>query len=177
MLNAHPCYNVLKELLHRTKNMRLHGRMEDITELMQTYRECVRHTWNTYFRTLEDGDRVFPDVEDALFSALVIPNTCVHKTVSCLRSVPKIAPLGTLVLWGRIKGSIWNWQELRLHDTDIELHFRGYFDWDEEGYRDWQYYEAVIVEYAAAPELRGARMLLEVSHAKVFLVVPQEAEA
>jgi len=70
-----------------------------------------------------------------------------------------------------------NWQEMRLRDDDIELHFCGYFDWGDEGYRDWQYYEAVIVEYPAAPELRGARMLIEVMYAKVFLIAPKEPEA
>lgn len=151
--------------------------MEDITELMQTYRECVRHTHNTYFRTLERGDLDFTDVEDAIFSAMVIPNTCVHKTVSCLRIVPEIAPLGTPVLWGRIQKSMMSWQEMRLHDANIELHFRGYFDWDQEGYRDWQYYEAVITEYPAMPELRGARMLIEVMYAKVFLTASEATEA
>jgi hypothetical protein len=150
--------------------------MEDITELMQTYRECVRHTWNTYFRALERGDLDFPDVEDAIFSAMVIPNTCVHGTVSRLRIVPDIPPLGLPVLWARNKGMVVNWQEMRLHDADIELHFSGYFDWVNE-YRDWQYYEVWIAEYPTMPQLRGASMLIEVSLTKVFLVAPEEAEA
>lgn len=106
---------------------------------------------------------------------MVSANTCVHKTVSYLQIVPNIPPLGLPVLWGRNKGRVVHWQEMRLHDTNIELHFSGYFDWEDE-YRDWQYYEAVIVKCPAAPELQGAGMLIEVINAKVFLVVPEEAE-
>ena len=151
--------------------------MEDVTLLMQTYRECVRHIWNTYFRTVEDGDIVFPDVEDALFSAMVMPQACVHDTIPRLHVVPSATPIGVPALWARMGGSIVEWKEIRLSESNIELHFNGYFDWDDQGYRDYQYYETYIAAYPAAPELEGANLLIEVSLANVFLVdlvQPQE---
>ncbi len=155
--------------------------MQDITELFQAYRECIRHTWNTYIRCLEDGERNFADVEDALFYAMITwqvgygaDQTCFHdKPKAHLRVVPVIGPQGTPVLWahGTEGGRRWEWQQAQLQTAGIEAHFIDYFDWrnaEETTYRDWQYYRAKIKRYAAQPEMEGAEMLIEVRDAQIF---------
>ncbi len=152
--------------------------MQDITSLMQTYRECIRHLWNTYFRILEDGDRLFLDVEDELFYSMVVwqigqatHQKCFHgKPLPYLQVIPITAPKGIPALWARGEdgGRIWNWAEIQVITNDIELRFIDYFDWEQRGYRDWQYYQARIITYPTLPELQGADMLVEVGYAKVF---------
>ncbi len=124
--------------------------MRNVTDLLQAYRECVRHIWNTYVRVLDDGERTFADVEDALFYSMVTTQIgygadqkCFHDTPKAhLLVVPLIAPNGTPALWARGKkhGGLWAWQPTQLRIDDIELHFIDYFDWytTEDGtYRDW----------------------------------------
>ena len=162
-----------------------HG--DDITDLLQNYRECVRHTWNTYYRGLHDGNtvRMFTEVEDELFRGLVFcqlflwqdEKICIHRTAQTyLRVVPEIAPKGTAVLWARDDEDerVCHWKELTLASAEIELHFMGYFDWsDEQSYRDYHNYRARIASYPADTALEGADLLIEVSQARiVFNNVP-----
>jgi len=52
--------------------------MKDVTSHFQSYREGVRHLWNTHFRSLAEGDRdrdlrdAFDDICAELFGALVL---------------------------------------------------------------------------------------------------------
>lgn len=156
-----------------------HG--QDITDLLHNYRECVRHTWNAYYRNLDQGNttRMFTEVEDELFRGLVFcqlflwqdERICIHDTPQpYLRVVPNTAPSGIPVLWARedADGRSWHWKELTLTSAEIELHFMGYFDWsDEQGYRDYHNYRARIASYPADPALEGAELLIEVIHASV----------
>ncbi|HYF62836.1 MAG TPA: hypothetical protein VD886_08465, partial [Herpetosiphonaceae bacterium] len=110
-----------------------HG--HDITELLHSYRECVRHTWNAYYRSLHEGNtvRMFTEVEDELFRGLVFcqlflwpdEKICIHDTAQpYLRVVPNTAPKGIPVLWARDDKDemICEWQELTLESAEIELH-------------------------------------------------------
>ncbi len=149
--------------------------MQDITDLMLNYRECVRSTWNTYFRDGYSSD--FWDTEDALFRALVsrqlvwTDEKCMHgKLKSYLHVVPTLGPKGAPLLWAREEpdGRSWIWSEVTLETPDIELHLIDYFDWDERGYRDYQYYRTRIISYPANPPLVGADVLIEVWQAKIY---------
>jgi hypothetical protein len=161
-----------------------HG--QDITDLLQNYRECVRHMWNIYYRSLPNinTDRMFTEVEDELFRSLVFcqlflwqdEKICIHGAAQpYLRVAPDIAPNGTAALWARedADGRTWHWKELTLASADIELHFMGYFDWgDKQGYRDYQKYRAEIVGYPADPSLEGAELLIDVADARVVFNNP-----
>jgi hypothetical protein len=49
--------------------------MRDITELMNSYRECSRNLWNVYFSKRKDiGDAldVFEQIRELLFDSLVL---------------------------------------------------------------------------------------------------------
>jgi hypothetical protein len=52
--------------------------MEDVTRYFDNYRECIRHLWNTYYRSLPETCREwdlndeFEDVAVAIFSSIVL---------------------------------------------------------------------------------------------------------
>jgi hypothetical protein len=55
-------------------------RMQDVTNLMDRYRECSRGLWNTYFRLVTDecqAEGMYEQVRRILFDALVL-NECPH---------------------------------------------------------------------------------------------------
>ncbi len=52
--------------------------------------------------------------------------------------------------------------------SDVELHFLDYFDWNQMGYVDFQYYRVRIVTFALQPHLVGREALLEHQYARVF---------
>jgi hypothetical protein len=152
--------------------------MEDVTELLQQYRECARHVYNTYYRLLSTGDTLFDQVDDTLFQTLVLRQLLVDATrrinvdvpFEYLRIVPSKVPEGIPAMWGREETPLREvWHELRLFPSEIHIHFLGYFDWyNDDDHRDWHYYQGRIVSYPTNPTLEGADLLIEVPNAKVF---------
>jgi hypothetical protein len=59
---------------YRSHHLTLKSRTmkKDITEIFQNFRECARHIWNTYFRTLDDGSHKFINVERELYESMVL---------------------------------------------------------------------------------------------------------
>jgi hypothetical protein len=152
--------------------------MEDVTELLQYYRECARHVYNMYFRLLDPGDILFDQVDDALFQTLVLRQLGVDATrrinvnepFEYLHIVPSMVSEGIPVMWGRKETMLKEvWHEIRLFPARLHVHFLGYFDWyNNDDYRDWHYYQGRIVSYPTNPALEGADLIIEVPHAKVF---------
>jgi hypothetical protein len=50
---------------------------------------------------------------------------------------------------------------------EVELLYRGYFDWDELGTRDYQYYLVEIAHFTNHAEVERRQGLVEVCHAVV----------
>ena len=49
--------------------------MQDVTRLMNDYRECSQNIWNTYFGTQEDWchlESLYEQIRKSLFEALVL---------------------------------------------------------------------------------------------------------
>jgi hypothetical protein len=163
--------------------------MEDVTSLMNTYRECSRHLWNVYFSSREIGcsrDCVFDDIRKLLFESLVL---CELPDQECsgdrtaedpatsetdLPPVLKVVP-GTV--WSPIlihqkktsltENTYWNQEKVDL--SDVELIFDDYFDFDELSVRDFNYYRCKILRFPSHFEFEGRDALMEVQYAKVFL--------
>ena len=53
--------------------------MGEITDLIQSYRECVQQVWNCHFRDLPGGWHEFGDVEDALLYGIVLAQADEYK--------------------------------------------------------------------------------------------------
>src|SRR5712671_822726 len=85
--------------------------MKDVTQIMQTYRECVRNLWNTYFRVEDpvssDFNAVarFEEIRTLLFSELVLIKLGKHSNTrederqpwTFLRVMPITTPVPIMV--------------------------------------------------------------------------------
>ncbi len=52
----------------------------------------------------------------------------------------------------------------------VKTHFLAFFDWDEQDYRDVQYYHVLNASFNEQPHLVGREALIERQCVKVFLV-------
>jgi hypothetical protein len=161
--------------------------MDDVTPLFSTYRECVRHLWNTYFRPIAEPTQDW-DVRDefdaislSIFSSLVSQplSASDHRLapawsadpapLPCFRIVPAIEH-GTPILINRDlpRSGYWDHPVSRVRPGDIELHLLRFFDFDQMGCRDYEYLEVVVHASPTYPEILGRAALIEFSHAKIL---------
>src|SRR3981189_3090988 len=90
--------------------------MRDITELMNTYRECSRNLWNVYFSKRKDiGNSldVFKQIRDLLFDSLVLSELSYEGGAEGEDIPPpalKVVPQRSLILIRRLteSGAYWD---------------------------------------------------------------------
>ena len=164
--------------------------MEDVTDLLNSYRECVRHIWNTNFLPLKDDEATSAilNVEYELFSFLVVyqlGRPTDQESVSgpfpfgdqedlgfgsdsipYLRVVPLIPPRGVPI----VVEEEHRMYEIKLHTDVIDLRFIEYCDWHQAAQRDWQFYRARILKYPHRKGLEGKTILIEVRYAKIMFL-------
>jgi hypothetical protein len=161
--------------------------MEDVTNYFNEYRECVRHLWNTYFRSVAeqinewDVRDEFDDIARALFASLVLHPLGVNateltpassaqpKALRAFRIVPRTEH-GVPILINRDlpRSGYWDHPLDLVRPTDVELHLLRFFDFDQIGHRDFKYYEVLIAASETHPEIVGRAALIECEYAKVF---------
>jgi len=170
--------------------------MEDVTDLLNRYREGARLVWNNFLR---DEDAYydlsneltcdFNAIKRLLFTALVLrpfeqddflPGFVGQdhlffswvEPIPFLRVVPQAA--GSPAMINRDAGAhhgYWDAPVTRI-GSDADLRLIDYFDWDQAGYRDFHYYHVQIVSFPAHPELVRHDALIETLHARVFFDPP-----
>ena len=154
--------------------------MEDITEILNDYRECSRHIWNTYFRFLEEGDSLFWSVEEALLNQLVLsqinkPPVCLMTTsgnkepILYLRIIPT-SDCGSPAMINRTGDSgYWDDPVNMIKPEEIDLRFLEFFDFaGPQDYRDWKYYRARIQSFPTQKHLEGRDLLIDASYINVI---------
>jgi hypothetical protein len=161
--------------------------MTDVTQLFSTYRECVRHLWNTYFRPVAEPSQdwdlrdEFDTIARGIFSSLVLRAIGVFdgelapeysaepSALPGFRVVPAVEH-GTPIFINRDlpRSGYWDHPVSRVRPEEVELHLLRFFDFDELGYRDFRYFEVVIHASTKYPEIVGRSALIEVEHAKVL---------
>ena len=162
---------------------------EDVTELFQRYRLCLREIWNTYFwqhpelRNWESVT-VFNRLKPSLFQALVLENlpegcACDPAPPASFQVVPNIQDnkgnrLATrvVVTTSEAGGRDWKEELPTLDASDATLRFVDIFEWSKLDYMDLPYYLAEITAFAARPDLVGFEALIEVQQANVFWLKP-----
>lgn len=146
--------------------------MNGLTLHMRAFRECARHVWNTYFQPLDDGWHEFINVEQALFSALVLEQ--IHLPEGQWRKDPtgyypaikvmfEVPPRGLPVLRAEHvpEMNVHQWEETRLTTLEIDLRFVEFFDFANlDGPRDFRYVKVRVLG-AATPGLVGKDLLIE----------------
>jgi hypothetical protein len=152
--------------------------MTDVTARMHTYRECVRHIWNTWFMGNErrpdwDLRDQFCDAALILFQALVFRGLDVDDSelladyrgdqtpLMCLRL--EVAAASTILVNRTGAGTYWDDPVTRIEAGDCELRFIQFFDWSALDFRDFAFYRARIVGSSRYPHLVGRDALLPVS--------------
>src|SRR6266508_2659987 len=125
--------------------------MRDITDLMNTYRECSRNLWNVYFSTLEyasESTCAYKRIREILFESLVSdfllyeespdldvppPVLIVVPSPQALILIQRISAPGEARYWDQEK-------DLIVREGDIRLQFVDYFDWSKYPIQDFHFY-------------------------------------
>jgi hypothetical protein len=71
----------------------------------------------------------------------------------------------------------WDHPVNRVNSDEVELRFIDFFDWDQAGFVDFQYYLVRVESSSKYPQIVGHRALVEVGYAKVFSESPNLPEA
>lgn len=157
---------------------------ENVTELLQRYRQCLRDIWNAHFwqhPELRNWDSVtvFEKLKPCLFRALVLESLaegCAHTAPpeGSFLVVPNVPEngggrLATHVVVTKSEGGGRSYVEelLTLRASDATLRFVDIFDWSMMGYVDFRYYLAEVSAFAARPDLIGLEVLVDVHQADV----------
>jgi hypothetical protein len=160
--------------------------MRDVTDLMDHYRVVARSTWNTAFWSqpdLQNWDSRdhFREIRKLLFNALVIarlhaayelPDALGAFQDCSLQVVPGGSSTVPIMIERPREGDqshnrYWDDPVNEIKASDAKLVFIDYFDWNEMGYIDFQYYKVRIVSFASHPHLVGREALLEHQNAIV----------
>jgi len=153
--------------------------MRDITELMNSYRECSRNLWNVYFSKRKDiGDAldVFEQIRPLLFDSLVLSELSYEGEAEGEDIPPpalKVVPQRSLILIKRLSGpgeaGYWDQEkDMVVGPDDITLAFVDYFDFYQVPIKDFHYYLCKILSFPSHVDYEGREALVEVLNAKLF---------
>jgi hypothetical protein len=152
-----------------------------LTSHIHEFREAARHLWNTYMRsdaTWETADE-FAKVAEILFAECVLGRAGVDA-----RPIPMDSGTSVLTEYrlfadhsGRLPLSAnrdipasgyWDHPVSWIPPEEKQIiHPICFFDFDELGWRDIQYYRVRIVESASHPDLNGRDALIECRYVEV----------
>ena len=154
--------------------------MIEITERMNSYRECSRNLWNVYFSGCEDiGGSLdaFEQIRLLLFEILVLRELLPEgdeKGDDTAKPALMVVPLGnSLILVKRLSGlgeaGYWDQEKnMVVGPADVTLEFIDYFDFSEIPIKDFRYYRCRVMKFAKHAEYEGREALMEVSGSGVF---------
>jgi hypothetical protein len=154
--------------------------MRDITELMNTCRECSRNLWNVYLSRRENVGAsldAFEQIRRLLFDSLVV-NELSYEGEAHGADIPppvlKVVPrASSLILIKRLSGpgeaTYWDQEkDMVVGPDDITLAFVDYFDFSEVPIKDFRYYLCKILSFPSHAGYEGREALVEAIDAKVF---------
>jgi hypothetical protein len=161
--------------------------MDDVTHLFITYRECVRHLWNTYFCSVADPSQnwdlrdEFDSIARSIFSSLVLrpldlfdhelapEYSADPSALPGFRIVPAVEH-GTPIFINRDlpRSGYWDHPVSRVQPDEVELDLLRFFDFDKLGCRDYRYFEVVVHASTKYSDIIGRAALIEVQHARVL---------
>lgn len=171
--------------------------MKDVTQLMNTYRECARGLWNIYFYPKAllypstnkwDYCDEFDEICTLLFTSLVLrplDQTSYNKARSSdIYPKPlmflKVLPLSSAGTPIQINREVnksygyWDHQVKLVNSLDVDLWFVDFFDFDLLSFRDFQYYRVQITNSSLDSELVDHYALIECNYVKVLLTSGEE---
>lgn len=158
----------------------------DVTTRMLTYREAARGLWNNFLRRGLEREVDFEAVGrfyvicEALFEELVIrPLGLVDVELPDRGEaypflVVRLAAPDVRVQVRRptADGRYWDDPVKRLKADGLRLHFIDFYDFDDFGFIDFEYFHVRIAECVEHPHLVGREALVEVRHGLVEFESP-----
>jgi hypothetical protein len=153
--------------------------MRDITELMNTYRECSRNLWNVYFSGRHDSGNAldtFEQIRELLFDSIVL-NELSYEGEAEGKDIPppalKVVPTKSLILIKRLtppgQGGYWDEvKDMVVGPDDVRLAFVDYFDFSQVPIKEFRYCLCEIVSFPSHVEYEGREALVEALNTKVF---------
>jgi hypothetical protein len=152
----------------------------EITDLMNTYRECSRNLWNVYFSRREDIGAsldAFEQIRELLFEALVVSELVRDGTkegeendLPILKVVPR--PRSEILI-NRLSepGGAGYWdqeKDLVVGPDDITLQFLDYFDFSQVPLKEFHYCLCKVLSFPTRIGYVGRQALIQASEVKVF---------
>jgi hypothetical protein len=165
--------------------------MDDVTPLMDDYREAVRHLWNTHFRRLAEADQdwdlrdAFDEIAARLFGALVLrqldedEDAVLPAYVAPEKPIPflrlEVDPRSSIMVARANARGYWDDPLTTVEKGDLRLCFIQFFDWSVLGFREFGLYHARILKSDRYPHVVGRDALVPVG-ATVRVVYAGAAE-
>jgi hypothetical protein len=151
--------------------------MRDVTDLMNSYRECARHVWNVYFGTQENTshlERLYEGIRKLLFEGLVLVQLEGNSSSQDQSPVLRVVPIASVPILIRRPSDDRNWywdeeQGIQVDRDEIELVFADYYDYSVYPVRDFRFYRCKILRFPSRGRYEGRDALVEVAHARVLV--------
>lgn len=156
--------------------------MKNISKEISTYREAIRHLWNSAFLPIEETLRfgpcleLFDEIDVLLLKALVgeplnieIARRSNLDPLEDVRVVLTSPSVPTLINRTIPASGYWDDPVKFFESSDVELAMIGFFDWDGDNVKDCAYYRVRILSCKSHPSLIGKDALVEAVYVTVFL--------
>jgi hypothetical protein len=154
--------------------------MRDITDIMNTYRECSRNLWNVYFSRRKNVGAsldAFERIRQLLFASLVVNDLSDGAKAEAEDMLPhslKVRPRArSLILIRRLSGAgeagYWDQEkDMVVGPDDVTLAFVDYFDFSQVSMKEFHYYRCKVLRFSSHMEYEGREALLEVSDSMIY---------
>jgi hypothetical protein len=170
--------------------------MQEITHLMNRYREAARVLWNNFFLEPEvDFDTVeaFDVTRGRLFETLVLRHVVATgdrsveglepsrfileplRAFDLIRVVPVADRVPIHVNRAGPESGYWDAEPTAISQSEADLLYVDCFDWDVRGYREFHYYRLEVRNFKGRPDLEGRPALLSVEHCRVFVAAAEHS--
>lgn len=158
--------------------------MKNIKRQMNTYRDAIRHLWNSVFSNFNDDLRygacleLFEEIDCLLFKALICEPFDIKHDTKFRTNTPidrlKVKPCNgesfpVVVNRNKPASGYWDYPVKSMKAADVDLTFISFFDWDSYGQMDCRYYRVRIADCKNHADLIGRDALIETFYADVFL--------
>lgn len=158
----------------------------DVTELLDNYRECCRHLWNTYFLSCSEGDgdhdsaERFEVVSGLLFDSIVgvrvrrrcgVSLSLVGSSSSCAQIRLRFVHRSSIMVNRETQSPYWDDPVGFVEAEEMDVRLVDVFDWSLTGFREFSVYRGHIRHSAKYPHLIGRQALIPAGSAVRAFVV------
>lgn len=157
--------------------------MIKITRKLNIFREISRHIWNTLLQSSDDfivSDEIldnFEEIKRNLFQICVLSplgkshyvSRYMEEPLPFLSIIPRTNNIPIMINRpSEDNNKYWDEPVKKISKIDAQLSFIDYFDWDQFGISNLQYYKVNINDFKLYPHLSGREALVETIYTDVY---------